>query len=170
MTLIKSILLGREGSYNICGIAVQFKNNDNRGVIDCLKGAGVISQIAINCLNSSFLRVTTFGYAHVLTHEMGHALTARLLINDYGRSVSQMREDYTKRAGLVNGSEFPEIQISVNNCTGTGYYPLTIREAPAWKRSIIDVAGPAAGIGFSIMQLLAASQLKKLHSVFFPLF
>lgn len=77
---------------------------------------------------------------------MGHALTARL---------------------LINGSEFPRIQISVNNCTGEVYCPLTIRQAPAWKQSIIDVAGPAAGIGFSIMQLLAASQLKK--TLFSPL-
>ena len=53
MPFLISILFGDEGSYNIFGIQAKFENElPSHYPLISLEGAGLISKIAIKCLNT----------------------------------------------------------------------------------------------------------------------
>ncbi len=139
MSFLKSLLLGSSGSYNICGTIVNFEEQENRclDVNKALSGAGLISTLAIKCINSTAFRLISQGYLHIFVHEMGHAISCKLLT----------KKDST-------------IKIFTNSCTGVNITPESFKNLSDWEQSVSDAAGPLANIAFSSLKLVAAAALK----------
>jgi hypothetical protein len=137
MSYIKSIFLGSQGSYNILGTTVDFKEDPlcQPARID---GVGFISSLANKCLNSNAFRWITQGYCHVFVHEMGHALACKLLTGADSR-----------------------ITIKTDTCTSLIYLPPNeYNQAAKWKQSVIDFSGPMFNVAFSTIKIVAANALK----------
>ena len=143
MNFIKSMIFGSEGSYNILGTQVHFTNQASSDGQISLEGAGIVSRIALACLNSNTLRYLTQGYSHVFIHEMGHALADRLLTH----------KD-------VDPYDTPSVYISKESCGGENWPTSASEFLPEWKKTILDVAGPMADIAFSSCKIVAATSLK----------
>jgi len=139
MNLASSLIFGSEGSYNILGNRVLFSEENfiDENPQD-LEGAGFITKILTKCHESKILRWMTLGYTHLFIHEMGHALTFKLLTRDT--------------------FEPPIIQIFKRSCTGRFDYSIDIDSD--WKETIVDVAGPMADVAFCSCKLIAATALK----------
>jgi hypothetical protein len=84
MAIIKSLIFGDEGSYNIFGIPVVFKKaptSDDQDVfitqlIDNFAKKHLFVSRLINAIGlSNIVRVLDQGPAHVAVHEMSHALS-----------------------------------------------------------------------------------------------
>lgn len=140
MSFLKSIFLGCEGSYTIWGIQVQFQ--DNPPIFfsppTSLEGAGLISKLAYQCLNSHAFRWITQGYAHVFTHEMSHALACKL---------------FTQQDSMV--------YVFKNLCVGRTLFPYDLIYTADWKKTIVNVAGSMGNMTFSSCKLVAATAMKK---------
>ncbi len=139
MSFLNSILFCKPGSYTVLGIPVSFtKNNTDASAHNLtLNGAGVISYLARACINNQVFQYLSFGYSHVFIHELGHALTSRIL----------------------TGNSTPSITID-SSCNG--FTSECIADS-RWKDSLILSAGPMFDIAFCSFQLIAAASLKK-HS------
>lgn len=139
MSIIKSLLLGNEGNYNILGVQVEFqKELPSYLSLPSLDGHGVISKLAIKCLNSDIYRLFSLAYVHMLVHEISHAIAYKL-ITKYKSSITL----FTKRG-----------------CAQTTY-PRKAFDCQDWKITIIDAAGPLGDMAFSSCQFVAACALKK---------
>lgn len=138
MTIFKSLLFGCEGSYNVAGIPVTFKYDSSHfsESYSEIQGAGLISQVAINVINSEVFRWISQGYAHVFVHEVSHALAQKFF--------------------MQNNERNPVITISTSLCLGSVIYPINHGPLPGWKKTIITVAGPMGNIAFSLCKLVAA--------------
>lgn len=138
MSFLKSVLFGDEGAYNIFGIQVKFENEvPSHYSLVSLEGAGLISKMALKCLSSDAFRWITQGYAHVFTHEMGHALACKLLTNQNST-----------------------VHVIKSTCEGGTTFPSGLVNMADWKKTIVDVSGPFGNIAFSSCKLLAATSLK----------
>ncbi len=149
MSFLKSLVFGSEGSYKIFGIPVSFEKKDPSIEIADIEGAGFISKLANNCLNSIPFRLITQGYAHVCIHEMSHAIAIKLLTN-----------------------ESPYVHICTDTCTGYTrsdeddiFEPELWKdndniEAEPWKDNIIHAAGSIGNVAFSSCELIAATAFK----------
>jgi hypothetical protein len=136
-SFIKSVFLGSQGSYQVLGAHVDFKEDPfcPPAPID---GVGFISSLANKCLNSHACRWVTQGYCHVFVHEMGHALACKLL----------------------TGSD-AKITIETDTCTGLTYIsPTTYNHVPKWRQSVIDFSGPMFNVAFCTIKIVAANALK----------
>lgn len=137
MSLLKSVLFGCEGSYNIFEIPVKFENELPTFGLPSLERRSVISQLAFKCINSAIFRYVTQSYTHVFMHEMSHALACKLLTGKKSEIV------FFTTLGL-----------------GQTVLPIEIRDSANWKRTAVDVAGPMGNIAFSTCKLVAAIALK----------
>lgn len=139
MSLLKSVLFGSEGSYNIFGLQATFKNEFPPGFI-CpnanFHGAGIISQLAYKCLNSNVFHWITQFHTHVLVHEIGHALAIKIFTGYNSKVII-----YYQRGGMTE-------------------YPIETRYLSDWKQTVIDVSGPMGDIAFSTCKMVAAAALK----------
>ncbi|MCB1107914.1 MAG: M50 family metallopeptidase [Chlamydiia bacterium] len=137
-SFFKSTLLGNEGSYNIFGIDVEFKDElPSELSPPNLDGAGFISRLAFRCISSNVFRLITQSYIHVLVHEMSHALACKILI---GQDAS--------------------VRVFTKLCLGKTDLPSLTRSASDWTQTAIDLAGPMGSIAFSSCKLVAATALK----------
>lgn len=138
MSFLKSILLGSEGSYHLWGIQVNFEEEaPSRISFSDLEGAGLVSKIAIQCINNDHFRWITQGYAHVFVHEVSHAIISKLIYNNH-----------------------PSIRVFKSSCTGmcTAFVPNA--HHTEWKSTIFSLAGPAGNIAFCSCKLVAAAAFK----------
>lgn len=132
MNLICSLVFGSEGSYRILEAQVTFQDAQGYGSPNDLN-------CVTRCFKSLFLnnRVVCClvgSYAHVFFREMGHVLAHRLL---------------TCKGAVVS--------IDRNPCeASTGYVGGQPR---GWKGTLINVAGPMAGVAFEIGKLALGSYL-----------
>lgn len=149
--LLKSLLFGSEGSYNILGVDVNFKKSDplpfappspsyyftlpttHSTIFNALTKS--IGHLANYCLNSNVIRLTTQGYAHTFVHEMGHALACKALT------------DAT-----------PSVLVYTDLCEGRTFY-ISSSELSPTTNSLISVAGPMADALFANFKLAAAARL-----------
>lgn len=97
-----------------------------------------LSTLADHFLNSSLCRLVTQGKLHALSHELGHAIASKI---------------------LIQGS--PRIKIA-NNCTGTIYLPKSYHQASPIAKTIINASGPLGNIIFCNLKLIATIALKHL--------
>lgn len=75
MKLAKSILFGANGTYNFCNINVNFKATDQGSEVF---EETLFAKTANFLLGNPIIKAATFGYLHVLIHEMGHVLAYKL--------------------------------------------------------------------------------------------
>lgn len=144
-SLIRSVMFGDAGHYQMFGVSVSFRNThysqeaeEQLASSQEMKGLGVISKLASHCIQNKKLQALAMGNVHVLTHELSHALAAKLL---------------TKF--------FVSVDIYPNDTSGTTNFPPAINDIQPWKRSVINAAGPLGDALFSSGQLmLAAAALK----------
>lgn len=154
--LLKSLLFGSEGSYNVFGIDVTFEKGDllpynspsptyyftspttDSSIFNAFTKS--IGHLANYCLNSNTLRLATQGYAHTFVHEMGHALAFKMLTN-----------------------RIPVVHIDTNLCEGKTFSEFkTFNDQNALsptRDSLVSAAGPMADILFSNCELAAAASL-----------
>lgn len=138
MSILKSMLFGCEGTYNLFGIPVKFTNEVPAAWIPRgIDGAGFISQLALRCLNNRVFNWITQGYTHVFVHEMSHALANQLLIGQNS-----------------------EVFCYTSLCVGQVKYPQKAITLSDWKKTITDIAGPIGNMAFSTCKLVAATALK----------
>ena len=143
MSLIRSVLFGDEGYYNIWGVPVIFKKRPQPvfGRMDfqgSIEGDSVISKIATQCINSHLFIWMTQGYLHLLTHEMSHALAYKFFLRENG-----------------------EVQIIQDPCIGLHLFsPQVIQRAADWEKTMIDIAGSMGNVAFSLGKLALAIALK----------
>lgn len=137
MSFIKSVMFGSEGSYSFFGIQTTFEKSTPADFSNDFRGASLISYAANVCINSQVFRYTTQGYLHVFVHEMGHALSYKLL---------------TGKNSII--------RIFQKTCTGTTQHSIPLYRFPKWKVTIIGVTGPIGNIAFSTCKLLAAIAFK----------
>lgn len=135
MTFLKSVFLGCEGSYNILGQNVTFDAQPKGFDMPDVDGAGFISRLAMKCMSSKAFHRLTFGYSHVMVHEMSHALANKILTGKNS-----------------------EITCFTLDCTGVARYTESANKE--WKNSVIAAAGPMGDIAYSSCQLAAAAALK----------
>ena len=70
-----SVFFGFNQTYDFGGFEINFDNDDpNINVF----GNTSFSKITNFCLTNPVIKVASFGYLHVLIHELGHALAAKL--------------------------------------------------------------------------------------------
>lgn len=138
MSIIKSLLLGNEGTYKILGVQLEFqKELPSYLSPPSLEGHGIFSKLASKFINSDFARLISVSNIHLFVHEMSHAIACKLITNQ-NSSISF----FTKR------------------CLAVNYYPREVLHCQDWKRTILDSAGPIGDIAFSSCQLVAANALK----------
>lgn len=129
MAVIQSLVLGTSGSYEIAGIPVTFEEY-NKTKYPSRSEAPTID----NSLISSF-RVLNQSFVHIFVHEMGHALTARLLTDNR-----------------------PHIHIFNNEYGGE---TRTYKSDSQWKNSVAILGGPLLNMVFSCIKLAAAVLINK---------
>ena len=135
MSFVSSALFGSEGSYNILGVDVKFKEKtpiEMSTEMSTLDGAGLISTLAQAIIGSTIFRLASQGYLHVFVHEMGHALSFGLFKN-----------------------QNTTVTIHQDTCTGVTDYPSTTGKIARWKNSVISAAGPMTNMAFSACKLVA---------------
>lgn len=138
MSFLKSVLFGSKGSYNIFGTKVKFQNElPSYLTLPSLNGAGIISKLAFNCINSNAFRWITQGYTHVFVHEMSHAIACKVLTGQNSK-----------------------VDFFTSLCIGKNASPPAVTYASDWKKTVINVAGPMGDIAFSTCKLVAATALK----------
>lgn len=138
MSFLKSVLFGSDGSYNIFGTKVKFQNElPSHLTPPSLDGAGVISKLAFNCINSNAFRWITQGYTHVSVHEVSHAIVCKALTGQNS-----------------------EVNFFTSLCIGKNNYPPALSYASDWKQTMVDISGPMGDIAFSTCKLVAATALK----------
>jgi hypothetical protein len=138
MSILKSVLFGYEGSYTILGSQVRFKKElPSYLTPPSLEGAGVISRLALTCLNNNAFRWITQSYMHLFVHEMSHAITCKVLTGQNGN-----------------------VDFFLDRNAGRTPYPQSFTNAVDWKKTVISIAGPMGNIAFSICKLVAATALK----------
>lgn len=98
MSLLGSLFCGYEGVYNVLGVTLKFQNEPNEAIhlenkedankvsenktVVNLEGAGIISRLAMKCLNSRVFHCVTHSRVHLFVHEMmGHALAGKILFS-----------------------------------------------------------------------------------------
>jgi hypothetical protein len=130
-SFINSVLFGSRGDYKFCGVNINFESGFRH------------RKNAYPLTNSPFLQDfhkathrATFGYAHVLTRELGQAFMARCL-------------------GFNNREEYNNVSINTDECVGS--MPTFSND---WKDTVIKVAGSISNIAFSSCQLVTAVALK----------
>lgn len=141
MTLLKSLLFGYKGSYNIFDTRVRFENEIPRHLNFPIKNkasdkTNVVSKLVSNLLKSNTFHWITQSHLHIFAHEMGHAIACKVL------------------TGLKS-----EITI-IYQKGGITQPPPEIVDSPDWKQTIICVAGPMADGVVSTCKLVAATAFK----------
>jgi hypothetical protein len=145
MSLINSLLFADKGSYNILGTKINFNEDPQAKSLTGLENAGLISKLAIMCINSNLFRLASQGYTHVLVHEMGHALTYKL---------------------LVDKNHTPSITIFKDTCQGVTKFPRDDKtKISPLQQTMISVAGSMTNIAFSILKIIIANSLVSFISV-----
>lgn len=149
MSFIKSLVLGCNGSYQFWGTDIHFLT-DNNALTENQDNSseqrtsgmllGSIERILIRTLASKAFGISTLGYAHVLAHELGHALSYKLFFG--GNTKVTILTDSC--AGLTTRNDF--------------FYSV---DHP-WKLTFFRLAGPMAGVAFSSAQVGLAILLKKI--------
>ncbi len=139
MSIVDSVLFGQEGKYTVFGASVQFeKEPPFGGDFLSLEGAGLISKVAAQCINSDPFRWIFQGCAHVFVHEMFHALAYNALVDRHA-----------------------SVRIFTGPCVGITEIPdLTTDAIPRWKITMVCLAGPVGNVAFSICKLIAATAFK----------
>lgn len=150
MSILKSMCFGCNGTYDILGIPISFEDQDSSSNSN---QEGMLTQYAKKHFNNSAFRwITkaynwaTQGYAHVLVHEMGHALTSRLF----------PRQNFFSHQ--PNDQVTPKVKVFTTTCEGATTD--AVLGLIGWKKVLVCAAGPLANIAFSACKLVAVQTLK----------
>src|SRR4051794_5269206 len=131
--IISSLFLGRSGTYNILGMQVEFQS-DQPGFHNLSDNP--IGKLGDNLLSNRVFNILTMGYLHTFVHEMGHALTYKI---------------------VSGGSSQVEIQISTSQLSGVTIHHG--KNLSPIQHSIYLLGGPLANVAFSISLIFAAFAL-----------
>jgi len=134
MSIIESLLWGKEGSYTVFGTSVEFKKGEPKN--HYFQEDGLVFDLANKCMNSKIFCWITLSNLHLFVHEMGHAIAYKLLTNN----------DST-------------IEIFNNYCYGITHFKNSFHMLPDWKRTIINAAGSVSDVTFSASKLIVATLL-----------
>lgn len=133
MSIVQSLLFGTEGNYQVAGIPVAFEKGDQAMI--STSDHWLVTSVR-TCLESQAFRVLNQSYIQIFVHEMGHAATGRLLVNDQ-----------------------PHIHIFNNQFGGVTQY--AYHSDIEWKNSAVTLAGPLTSMIFSCIKLAAAVLVNK---------
>lgn len=133
MAIVKSVLFGSNGSYNILGMPITFKPGSTGKISNEI----FISRIARRILSTQTGAVIMLQYAHMFVHELGHALACRLL------------------TGVI-----PKVNIYRPFGGSCNYPDRYYSHSSPWQKSVVNLAGPMAGVAFSTCQLVAGAALR----------
>ncbi len=134
MSILKSVLLGAEGSYNILGIPVTFgKYSITTNAQD---DGSLTTRLAKKLLDNNIVRLGNQAYAHLFAHEMSHAMMTKLLLN-----------------------RTPNVYCNTDDCTGS---TISVSDSFSndWKNTLIEVAGPMGDVAFATCKLVATKALE----------
>lgn len=151
MAFIKSIFIGSEGSYNVCGIDVIFANHEalendieNPSVKDSSEDPNAAhAQMEQNrFFNSRLYCFISQATLHSFVHEMGHALAYKLLLTVDPKIEIFKRISFGCSAGRTSAM-----------------IPTSLSKA-SWKLTLINLSGPFVSIAFSTSKIVAANLLE----------
>jgi hypothetical protein len=149
MSLLKSILFGYEGSYNIFGIPATFEAQDlssDSNQASYSNQEGTLAQFTKKYLSNNAFRWTTQAYTHVFVHEMGHALMSKLF----------PRQNFFSHK--PNAQVIPKVKVFTADCKGLTQNATT--GLIGWKKVLVNAAEPMMNIAFCNCKLVAAQTLK----------
>lgn len=132
MSIVSSLLWGSEGSYQVLNVPVSFEEIDRSLIVT---NSNLFVNSVGQCLNSQVFRFMTLSYTQIFVHEMGHAITSKILVDNE-----------------------PEVTVATNLFGGGTSYKVS---GNSWRFSATNLAEPLASMIFSCCKLAAAVLVNK---------